>query len=98
MSVSAVYPAKRPGKVSLFLTATARVLFATLLFTAGGMGVGLLLGIVIMMTWGGFLGGPVDMRNAYRHIAIPFAAALGCVAFAGAIYLETRARRTAQGR
>jgi hypothetical protein len=94
MSVSAVYSAKRPGKVSLFVTATARVLFATLLFTAGGMGVGLLLGIIILMTWGALHGGQVDMRNAYRHIAIPFAATLGCAAFIGAIYLEARARRT----
>jgi hypothetical protein len=84
----------RPGKLSLALSATARVLFATLLFTAGGMGLGLLLGIVILMVWGAFHGGQVDMRNAYRHVAIPFAVAVGCLAFIGAIYLEKRARRT----
>jgi hypothetical protein len=98
MSVSAVYPAKHPGKVSRFLTAVVRVLFATLLFTAGGMGLGLLLGIVILMVWGAAHGGQVDMRNAYRHIAIPFAAVVGSAAFVGAVYLEKRARRTPQGR
>jgi hypothetical protein len=94
MSVSAVYPAKRRGRLSIVLAATARVLFATLLFTAGGMGAGLLLGIILMLIGGMLHGGQVDMRNAYRHIAIPIAAMLGCAAFAVAIYLEVRARRT----
>lgn len=98
MSFAAAYPMKRPGKLSLLFTATARVLFATLLFTAGGMGVGLLLGIVIMMIWSAFNGGQVDMSNAYRHIAIPFAAVSGSAAFIGSIYLEKCARRTTQGR
>ena len=71
-----------------------RVLFATLLFTAGGMAVGLLLGIIVMVVWGAAHGGQVDMRNAYRDVAIPMAALLGTVAFIGSIYLELRARRT----
>lgn len=94
MSFAVAYPMKRPGKLSLMFTATARVLFATLLFTAGGMGVGLLLGIVIMLIWSAFHGGQVDMRMAYRRIAIPFAALVGTAAFIGAIYLEKRASRT----
>jgi len=71
-----------------------RVLFATLLFTAGGMAVGLLLGIIVMVVWGAAHGGQVDMRNAYRDVAIPMAALLGTVTFIGSIYLELRARRT----
>ena len=75
-----------------------RVLFATLLFTAGGMGVGLLLGIILTLAWGAAHGGTVDMRNAYLHVAIPFAITAGSIAFLGAAYLEVRARRTSQGR
>lgn len=76
----------------------ARVLFATLLFTAGGMGVGLLLGILGTVAWGAIRGSHVDMRNAYLHVAIPVAIFIGAVAFIGAAYLEVRARRTSQGR
>ena len=77
---------------------TVRVLFATLLFTAGGMGLGLLLGILGTLAWGMIRGGNIDMTNAYRHVAIPIAIALGTVAFFGSIYLERRARRTSRGR
>lgn len=98
MAVSALSPIRRPGKLSLALAATARVLFATLLFTAGGMGVGLLLGILVMVVWSAFHGGQVDMRYAYRDVAIPVAALTGIVALIGATYLEVRARRTSQGR
>ena len=34
------------------------------------------------------------MRNAYRHVAIPLAITIGCVAFLGALVLEVRASRT----
>ncbi len=71
-----------------------RVLFATLLFTAGGMGAGLLLGILGMLGWGVVHGGNIDMTIAYRHVAIPIAITLGTVAFLGSVFLEVRARRT----
>lgn len=98
MAGSAVVAAKHPTRFSIFFTSVVRVLFATLLFTAGGMAVGLLLGIVGTLAWGMMRGGAIDMTEAYRHVAIPTAIALGGVAFFGSIYLEVRARRTAQGR
>jgi amino acid transporter len=81
------------SKLSILFTSTVRVLFTTLIFTAGGMGLGLLLGIIAMVTYGLAAGVQPDMRNAYRHVAIPFAIAIGCVAFVGALVLEVRARR-----
>jgi amino acid transporter len=85
---------RQRSAVSLLFTSTVRVLFTTLIFTAGGMGVGLLLGILGMITYGLVAGVQPDMRNAYRHIAIPLAITIGCVAFLGALVLEVRARRT----
>jgi len=88
--------ASRPRRstVSVLFTSAVRVLFTTLIFGAGGMGLGLLLGIVGMITYGFVAGVQPDMRNAYRHVAIPLAIAIGCVAFLGALVLEVRARRT----
>ncbi len=80
--------------ISRFVASAVRVLFTTLLFTAGGMGLGLLLGIIAMVTYGLIAGVQPDMRNAYRHIAIPLAITIGCVAFVGALVLEVRSRRT----
>ena len=75
------------------LGSTARVLFTTLLFAAGGMGLGLLLGIIGLVTYGLIARIQPDMRNAYRHVAIPVAVTIGCAAFAGALVLEFRNRR-----
>jgi len=88
--------ASRPRRstVSVLFTSAVRVLFTTLIFGAGGMGLGLLLGIIGMVTYGLAAGVQPDMRNAYRHVAIPLAITIGCVAFAGALALEVRARRT----
>ena len=85
---------RQRSKISILFTSTVRVLFTTLIFTAGGMGLGLLLGIVGMVTYGLVAGVQPDMRNAYRHVAIPLAVTIGCVAFVGALVLEVRARRT----
>ena len=82
------------SNLSRFFTSTVRVLFTTLIFTAGGMGLGLLLGIIGLVTYGLIAGVQPDMRNAYRHVAIPLAITIGCVAFVGALVLEVRARRT----
>jgi hypothetical protein len=84
----------RPGPFARALGSTVRVLFTTLIFTAGGMGAGLLLGILGMIAYGLIAGVQPDMRNAYRHFAIPLAITIGCVAFVGALILEVRARRT----
>lgn len=87
-------PPRSPSAVSILFASTVRVLFTTLLFTAGGMGLGLLIGIIGMITYGLIAGVQPDMRNAYRHFAIPLAITVGCVAFLGALVLEFRARRT----
>ena len=71
-----------------------RVLFTTLIFAAGGMGLGLLLGILGLISYGLIAGVQPDMRNAYRHVAIPLAIAIGSLAFAGAVILEFRSART----
>ena len=85
---------RSPSAVSILFASTVRVLFTTLLFTAGGMGLGLLLGIIGMITYGLIAGVQPDMRNAYRHFAIPLAITVGSIAFLGALVLEFRARRT----
>ncbi len=94
MAASSLPAVKHPSAFSSALAAVVRVLFATLLFTAAGMGAGLLLGIVSTIAIGMIRGSQIDMRNAYLHVAIPMAAALGTIAFFGSIYLELRARRT----
>jgi hypothetical protein len=90
MSYAAVLPARR-SKTSIVFTSIVRVLFTTLLFTAGGMGIGLFLGIIGTILFGG-LRGHIDMTNAYRHVAIPFAICVGTVALIGAAVLEYRER------
>jgi hypothetical protein len=98
MAVSTYAAAKHPSTFSVLLASAARVLFATLLFTAAGMAIGLLTGIIVMIAMGAAQGAQVDMRYAYLHVAIPCAALLGVIAFFGSIYLELRVRRTSQGR
>ena len=94
MSAAAPAAAPQRSNLSIFFTSTVRVLFTTLIFTAGGMGLGLLFGIIGMVTYGLIAGVQPDMRNAYLHVAIPVAIAIGCAAFLGALVLEVRARRT----
>ena len=89
-SVSSI---RQRSKGSLLFTSTVRVLFTTLIFTAGGMGLGLLLGIIGLVSYGLIAGVQPDMRNAYRHIAIPAAIAIGCVALVGSMVLEFRNRQ-----
>lgn len=93
MSVVAVEPARR-SKVSIAFTSTMRVIVATLLFTAGGMGAGLFLGIVGTVLYSIIRGSQIDMTNAYKHVAIPVAILCGSVALVGSVVMEVRARRT----
>jgi lipopolysaccharide export LptBFGC system permease protein LptF len=86
-------PARRT-KLSIAFTSTIRVLFTTLLFVAGGMGAGLFLGILGTVVYGIISGSKVDMTNAYKHVAIPVAILVGCVALIGSAVLEVRSRRT----
>jgi len=85
---------RQPGPIARAVTFTVRVLFTTLIFAAGGMGLGLLLGILGLISYGLIAGVQPDMRNAYRHVAIPLAIAIGSLAFAGAVILEFRSART----
>jgi hypothetical protein len=94
MPVVAMGPSKQRSRFSVAFTSSARVLFTTLLFTAGGMGLGLFLGIIGMTVYALLHGGKVDMAQAYRHVAFPIALSLGALAFCGAIYLEVRSHRT----
>ena len=87
-------PPQQPGKLATLLVSAVRVLFTTLIFTGAGMGVGLFLGIIGMIAYGLAAHVQPDMRNAYRHFAIPVALTIGCIAFVGALVLELRARRT----
>lgn len=93
MSYIDAMPARR-SKFSVAFTSAARVLFTTLLFTSGGMGAGLFLGIVGTVIYGMISGNKIDMTNAYKHVAIPIAILLGSVAFIGSAVLEVRSRRT----
>lgn len=81
------------SRISIVFTSTVRVLFTTLLFTAAGMGAGLLLGILGTALFGLISGGKIDMANAYRHVAIPIAILCGAVALVGSAVLEVRSRR-----
>ena len=80
------------SKLSVAFTSVVRVLFTTLLFTAGGMAVGLFCGITGTVIYGMIRGGQIDMTNAYRHVAIPVALLTGSIALVGAAVLEVRAR------
>jgi len=86
-------PARR-SKISIAFTSAIRVFFTTLIFTAGGMGAGLFLGIVGTVVYGIISGSRVDMSNAYKHVAIPIAILVGAVALVGSAVLEVRSRRT----
>lgn len=86
-------PARRT-KLSIAFTSTIRVLFTTLLFVAGGMGAGLFLGIVGTVLYGIISGSKINMTNAYKHVSIPVAILVGCVALIGSAVLEVRSRRT----
>ena len=92
MSMSYAAVAHR-SRVSIVFTSTIRVIFSTLLFTAGGMGAGLFLGILGTVIFGFMRGQHLDMTNAYRHVAIPVAILFGSIALIGSAVLEVRARR-----
>lgn len=91
MQSSAMVPSR--SRVSIAFTSAVRVLFTALLFTAGGMGVGLFCGIIGTVVYGMIGSGKADMTNAYRHVAIPVAITFGTAALIGALVLEVRARR-----
>ncbi len=94
MSYSDAMSARRRSRFSVAFTSAARVFFTALLFAAGGMGLGLFLGIVGTVLYGMISGNKIDMANAYKHVAIPIAILTGSVALIGSAVLEVRSRRT----
>jgi len=76
----------------MIFASALRVAVATLLFTAGGMAVGLFCGIVGTALYGMNKGVPIDMANAYRHVAIPIALLVGTCALIGSAIVEARGR------
>ncbi len=92
MSALATNPAVQRSRSSLVFSSVLRVLFTTLLFTAGGMAVGLFFGIIGTVVFGMMRGGQIDMTNAYRHVAIPIALLAAVVALVGSAILEVRTR------
>jgi hypothetical protein len=90
---TAMAPARHRTRFSIAFTSTVRVLFTALLFTGGGMGAGLFLGILGTALFGLAAGRHIDMTNAYRHVAIPVAILAGSIALVAATVLEVRARR-----
>ena len=97
LSSSMVSPRRRSA-LSLAFSSVVRVLFTTILFIAGGMAVGLFLGIVGTVLYGMIKGGQVDMTAAYRHVAIPVAILVGTVALVGSALIEVRTRRNSRKR
>ena len=79
--------------LSILLVVLGLAVIARTLAAGVGGGLGLLLGIIGMIAYGLVAGVQPDMRNAYRHFAIPLAIAIGSIAFLGALVLEFRARR-----
>jgi hypothetical protein len=94
MSYSDAMPSRRRSRLSVAFASAARVLFAALLFAAGGMGAGLFLGIIGVVLYGMMSGSKIDMTHAYKHVAIPVAILAGAVALIGSLVLEVRSRRT----
>jgi len=89
-------PTRRRSRLSVAFSSSVRVFFTTVLFTAGGMGAGLFLGIVGTVLYGMITGNKIDMTNAYKHVAIPIAILTGSVALIGSAVLEVRSRRTSR--
>ncbi|GEM_PF-1948671 len=70
-----------------------RALFITLLLTLLSFAVSLLLGILGTAVAGAIGGQHSDMANAYRHVALPVAAAVAGVVFVAALVNEFRRYR-----
>ena len=70
-----------------------RALFITLLLTLLSFAVSLLLGILGTAVAGTIGGQHSDMANAYRHVALPVAAAVAGVVFVAALVNEFRRYR-----
>ena len=87
---------RRPSTASTLIASTVRVLFTAFLFTAGGMALGLFVGIIATAIYGIMHGEQVDMRNAYRHVAVPAAIVIGSAGLIAATVMEFRARRTSR--
>jgi hypothetical protein len=82
-------PQTLPAKPRWYLI-PVRVLLVTFLLTLLSFAVSLLLGILGIVIMGRVQGAHPNMTLAYRHIALPVAAAAGCVALIATTVLEIR--------
>ena len=73
-----------------------RVLFFTFLLTLMSFAVVLFLSIVGLVISAAVHGGTPDMRFAYRHVALPAAAASGAVTLVLSLVIEVRHYRQAK--
>jgi hypothetical protein len=64
-----------------FIMVSFRTVLLTLLFTALGMGAGLLVGIIATVILAAAHGVQPDMTHAYRYVAVPVALTSGSCAF-----------------
>lgn len=71
----------------------ARVLLVTFLLTLLSFAVSLLLGILGTVIAAGLRGVHPDLSHAYRHIAVPVAAAVGVIVLVSMTILEIRGYR-----
>jgi hypothetical protein len=80
-TLSTVEPSRQPSWLVWALMKGFRLLFLTVLWSGLGMGLGLLTGILVLMTAGALHHRMPEMDVAYRQIAIPFALFTGGCAF-----------------
>lgn len=80
-TLGAPEPAREPSWLVWTLMKGFRLLFLTVLWSGLGMGLGLLAGIMVLMTSGAIHHSMPEMDVAYRQIAIPSALGTGGCAF-----------------
>jgi hypothetical protein len=92
MSSGSTIPVHQPRWVWI----PVRVLMVTFLLTLLAFAVSLFLAIVGLLIAGAVSGSRPDMPIAYRHIALPFAAAMALVVLIAATVVEIRRFRQAR--
>lgn len=86
-------PAKTPAARPRWYLIPLRVLLVTFLITLLSFAVSLLLGILGLTIWARLRGISPNMVTAYRHIALPVAAAVAAIVLISASVMEIRRYR-----
>jgi hypothetical protein len=89
-------PGKAPVRQPHWFWIPVRVLLITLLLTLLSLAVSLLLGILGIVVAARLRGTVPNMTLAYRHIAVPVAAAVGTIVLLSTIAVEVRHYRQAK--